>query len=812
MNLNNKLCIEFVLLQTQIPDSQFMKILTLLFIVFTFSLFPCKAQTQSYTISGFVKEASSGESLLGANVFIKENKKGTVTNHYGFYSITLPAGNYTLVITFIGFQEQQVPLQLDKDIRQNVDLKSAAIETGEVTVTAEKSEKNVQSTDMGKDQLDVAKIKTLPAFMGEVDIIKSIQLLPGVQSAGEGNTGYYVRGGGPDQNLILLDEAPVYNASHLFGFFSVFNADAVQNATLLKGAMPANYGGRLASVLDVQMKEGNNKEYEVEGGIGFVASRLTIEGPIKKDTASFIVSARRTFVDLFLGEPFVNSESEIAGNNYYFYDLNTKINYKLSDKDRLFLSGYFGRDIFEYKSPDSDFQLRIPWGNATVTARWNHLFSGKLFTNTSFIFTDYNFLFEGGQETFEFKLFSGITDYNLKSDFTWLPNVRNTVRFGANYIYHVFVPSNVSAKSGDVVFDVGKILKEYANDVAVYVNDEFDVNDKLRLNGGLRYTLFQQIGPFDRYIKDPVTGINTDTLTYARGENVKTYANLEPRFSLRYLTGLNSSIKASFTQNYQYIHLVSTSSLSLPTDVWVPSSSLVKPQFGTQYSLGYFQNLLNNEYETSVEVYYKDLQNQIEYKEGALPENTINDNVDNNFTFGKGWSYGAEFFLKKRQGNFNGWIGYTIALTERQFDDLNEGKVFYAKYDRRHDVSVVLSYKLNNRWTFGATWIYATGNTMTLPVSRFLINGQIAAEYSERNGYRMEPYHRLDISATLYVKKKKKFESSWNFSIFNLYNHLNPFFIYFDDTSDYENGKLSVQAKQVSLFPILPSVTYNFKF
>jgi hypothetical protein len=764
-----------------------------------------------FTISGYVKDSATGESLLGAGVYLKELLKGTYTNAYGFYSITVPEGSYTLVTSFVGYHEQRQAILLDRDVLKNISLGILAFETGEVIVVAEKEDKNVQSTEMGKVTLDVATLKSMPAFLGEVDVLKSIQLLPGVKSAGEGNTGYYVRGGGPDQNLILLDEAPVYNASHLFGFFSVFNSDAIQNVTLSKGSMPAYYGGRLASVLDIQMKEGNNKDYQFEGGIGTVSTRFTAQGPLKKDTASFIVSARRTFVDLFFREPFIDKNSDAAGNTYYFYDLNTKLNYKLSDKDRLFLSGYFGRDVFKYKSPDSDFNVKIPWGNATVSGRWNHLFNNRFFMNTSLIFTDYDFSFEAAQDAFEIKLFSGITDYNIKSDVTWLPRPDHAVRFGGNYIFHVFVPSNATARSGDVEFDAGGTLKQYAHDVAVYVNDEVDVTTKFKINAGLRYTCFQQVGPFTRYVKDPTRGITTDTIYYDAGENVKTYAHIEPRLTMRYALR-HSSVKASLTRNYQYIHLASLSTVTLPTDVWVPSSSRVQPQEGTECSLGYFRNFKDNTYESSVEVYYRDMKNQVEYADGALPENNVNDNVDNNYTFGRGWSYGAEFFFKKRKGKFNGWVGYTLSATKRQFDELNDGKTFYARYDRRHDVSIVLVYETGDRWTLGATWVYSTGNLVTLPASRYFIDNRIVFEYGERNGYRLAPYHRLDISATLHMKQKKKYQSSWNFSIFNLYNRANPYFIYFDDTSDYASGQLSVQAKQVSLFPILPSITYNFKF
>jgi hypothetical protein len=780
---------------------------------FIFSvLIPLFSLAQQHTISGYVKEEATGESLFGANVFLKENLKGTTTNQYGFYSFTVPDSTYTLVVTYLGFQNNEVGVVLNEDKRINISLKTSSIQTEEVVVSAERPDRNVQSTEMGRQKLEVEQIKTLPAFLGEVDILKTIQLLPGVSSAGEGNSGFYVRGGGPDQNLILLDEANVYNASHLFGFFSVFNADAVQNVTLTKGNMPANYGGRLASVLDIQMKEGNNREFGAEGGLGFVSSRLTIQGPIKKDTSSFIVSGRRTFLDLFFQKPFVSDESAISGNRYYFYDLNTKINYRLSDKNRLFLSGYFGRDVFNFKAQDSDFYIKVPWGNATATARWNHLFTNRLFMNTSLIYTNYNFSFEGGQESFSFKLFSGITDYNIKNDFTWLPKLQHTVKFGMQYIYHIFVPSNASAKSGEVEFDLGKIKKQYAHDIAAYINDEYEISDKWLLNAGVRLTMFAQAGPFDRFKTDPINGNTIDTIHYSSGEVVKSYPNVEPRLALRYSINHLSSLKASYSQNYQYIHLASLSGISLPTDTWVPSSDRVKPQFGTQYAFGYFRNLKENIYETSVEVYYKTMKNQIEYEEGFLPENSVNGNLDNYFVFGKGWSYGAEFFLKKAKGKLTGWIGYTLAWTKRTFPDLNQGKEFFPKYDRRHDVSVVLSWDATKRWTFGATWVYATGNLNTFPQRLyFLSNGDIVEDYGgQRNNYRMAPYHRMDVSATLKGKETKKFKSSWNFSVFNVYNRYNPYIIYFDKT--FNEDVITIEAKQISLFPIIPSVTWNFAF
>lgn len=803
-------------------------LLTLFILAYTSAFSQEKAGR--FTISGYVKDASTGEALIGANVYIKETLKGVQTNQYGYYSLSVEGGSLTLMSSFIGFNDFINPLVLDKDIRVNIDLKSKAIETQEVVITGEKPDQNVNSSQMGKVQLDVEQMKSMPAFLGEVDILKMIQYLPGVQSAGEGNSGYYVRGGGPDQNLILLDEALVYNASHLFGFFSVFNADAINNVTLIKGGMPANYGGRLASVLDISLKEGNNKEFHVDGGLGPIASRLTLQGPIKKNKSSFIISARRTFIDLFLREPFIKKGSAADGNSYYFYDLNTKINYIFSEKDRLFLSGYFGRDVFNFKSADTGFKVRIPWGNATACLRWNHIFKDNLFVNTSLIFSDYKFEFGAKQESFNFKIFSGVRDYNAKVDFTWFPRITHNVKFGVNYVYHTFTPTSADASQGDTEFDLGGNVKLHAHEGAVYVNDDWTVSDKFSLAAGLRYSLFEQVGPFTRYVQN--SDYETiDTIEYASNSKVAFYNGLEPRISMKYSLGKTSSVKASFTQNYQYVHLASLASVSLPTDVWTPSSTRVKPQFGTLYALGYFRNFKDNMFETSVEVYYKEMKNQIEYREGAQGDDDVKNNGDNNFVFGKGWSYGAEFFVKKAIGKFNGWVGYTLSYTDRKFPLIKNGETFPAKYDRRHDVSVVMSYVFSKKWTFGLTWVYATGNSLTLPVSRYFMfgpldlqsvaasgttpsisSGQLYEVYGERNSYRQSAYHRLDISATYTRKKKKNFESSWNFSIFNVYSRMNPYFIYFNNEIDESTGQFNIQAKQVSLFPIIPSVTYNFKF
>ncbi|HNW96864.1 MAG TPA: TonB-dependent receptor [Bacteroidales bacterium] len=766
--------------------------------------------SQKFTISGYVKDKQTGEYLFGANVYLKENMKGAQTNQYGYYAITADKGSYTLVVSYMGYVEHTETLELKENKKINIELDEKVITKQEVVITGEKDDKNTSSVDMGKVQMDVEKIKSLPAFMGEVDIMKTIQLTPGVQSAGEGNSSFYVRGGGPDQNLILLDEAVVYNASHLFGFFSVFNADAVKNIELTKAGMPANYGGRLASVLDISMKEGNSHDYHVDGGIGLISSRLTVQGPVKKDTSSFIISARRTYIDLLM-KPFIKKTSAFKGTSYYFYDLNTKINYRLSDKDRIFLSGYFGRDIFSLNQKDLSFKNTIEWGNATTSFRWNHVFAPKLFLNTSIIYSNYQFEMGATQSDYDIKLYSGVTDYNGKLDFSYFPDSRHKVKFGGNYIYHIFTPNNATAKTSGVDLDLGDEVRLFSNDVAIYANDEWDVNDKIKINGGLRYTYFQFLGPFDRFILNSSNQV-IDSIHYGLWENIKTYNHLEPRLSMRYGINEVSSIKASFSQNYQYIHLASVTAVSLPTDIWVPSTDIVKPQFGTQYSLGYFRNFRKNMWESSVEVYYKDMKNQIEFKEGSLPEDNIKNNTDNNMTFGRGWSYGAEFFVNKRTGQWTGWLGYTLSYTKRKFPEINGGKEYWAKYDRRHDVSFILSYEYNEKWTFSAIWVYATGNAMTLPISRYVINGAIVSEYGPKNDYRMPAYHRADISATYTGKKHKKYESSWNFSIYNLYNRYNPYYIYFQTTGTVAEYHLETQAKQVSLFPILPSVTWNFKF
>lgn len=763
-----------------------------------------------YTISGYVKDSLTGETLIGANISVKNKTKIIASNQYGFYSLTLEEGTYTITCSFIGYKAREFDVDLKDNRVYNIEMMNRNAMQDEVVVISKKRVNNIKTAQLGKVDLSIAQIKNIPAFAGEVDPLKTLQLLPGVRNAGEGNAGFYVRGGGADQNLILLDDAVVYNTGHLFGFFSIFNPDALKNVTLIKGSMPANYGGRLSSVVDIAMKEGNDKKFTVEGGIGLIASRLSIQGPLKKEKASFIISARRTYIDGLI-KPFIKKDNKFYGSGYYFYDLNAKVNYKFSEKDRLYLSGYFGRDVFTFKNAERSFSTNVPWGNATATARWNHVFNRKLFANTTLVWNDYNFTFDGAQSQIEFKLKSGIRDINAKIDFDYYPYANHQIKFGALYTYHTFTPSTGSGKSGDVEFKPNNALKKYANEMAIYLLDDWDISSKLKINYGIRFSNFQQVGPYSIYTRDD-NGNKLDSTVFKRGAIVKSYGGLEPRFTLRYSINNTTSIKAGITRNNQYIHLVSNAGSTLPTDLWVPSTFRVKPQLSWQYALGLFKNFNNNTYETSVEVYYKQMQNQIEYKEGYTP-NTLKD-AEEDFVFGKGWSYGSEFFINKTKGRLTGWIGYTLSWTWRKFPDLNFGNKFPAKFDRRHDMSVVAIYQLNEKWRISGTFVYGTGNATTLPERFYFINGVLTQEVGRINSYRLPAYHRLDFAAILTPKQKKprKIKSEWVFSVYNAYSRLNPYFIYYDQTGNVTNGDLKVEARKVALFPIIPAVTWNFKF
>lgn len=778
-------------------------------LLFIFCIGFVQAQ-EKYTINGYIKDSLNGETLIGANISVKPEGRGTTTNQYGFFSLTLPKGKYQLIISFIGFQTIEIPIALDRNIQRNILMQNNTAVSSEVTVTGKKRDNNVKTAQMGKIDLSVATAKALPAFLGEVDVLKTLQLMPGVRNAGEGNAGFYVRGGGPDQNLILLDDAVVYNTGHLFGFFSVFNADAIKNVSLIKGGMPAQYGGRISSVVDISMKDGNINKTEVEGGIGLIASRLSVQGPIKKDKASFIVSARRTYIDALV-KPFIKPDNQFYGSGYYFYDLNAKMNYKISEKDRLYISGYFGRDKFNFNNAERNFSTQIPWGNSTATLRWNHIFNKKLFANLTLVYNDYQFALEGRQENFNIKFSSGVRDYNAKADFDWFVTPEHKLKFGFQYTHHTFFPSVLNGNQDSVVFEPQNALKKFANEYALYIQDDWEISKKIKLNYGLRYSMFQQVGKYATYSYD-ANGNRIDSVLYAKGQTVKTYGGLEPRTTLRYNIDDNSSLKAAVTRNMQYIHLVTNAGTTLPTDLWVPSTLRVQPQISWQYSVGYFRNFKNNMFETSVEVYYKDMQNQIEYREGYTP-NTLRD-TEEDFVFGKGWSYGAEFFINKVKGKFTGWIGYTLSYTWRRFKDLNDGNKYPSRYDRRHDLSLVGSYNISPKWKVSSVFVYGSGQATSLPERFYFVNGVLTQEFSTINKYRLAPYHRLDFSATYnpQPKKPRKYQSYWVFSIYNVYSRLNPYFVYYDQEGSAATNDLKVSAKQVSLFPVIPSVTWNFKF
>jgi hypothetical protein len=754
---------------------------------------------KSATISGFIRDAKTGETLTGAVIYPKENPNiGITSNSYGYFSLTLPVGKYSLIVQFMGYKTKSFPLDLKENVKLTFDLEEESIALKEITITGEKNNNNVVQSEL-ISKINVKEIQNIPVILGEKDILKTIQLLPGVTPAGEGNAGFYVRGGGVDQNLILLDEAPVYNPSHLLGFFSTFNSDAIKDITLYKGGFPAEYGGRLSSVVDVKMNEGNNKVYHVSGGIGLIASRLAIEGPIIKNKGSFMIAARRTYADLFLKLLSRNGPDSIASKStLYFYDLNMKVNYEFSEKDRVYISCYLGRDNFNLGGT-----VGLNWGNVTATARWNHIISDKLFSNTSLIYSKYSYNFNVAVGTKTMNVISQIQDWNLKEDLHYYLNSNNTLKFGFNSIYHTFVPSKVDST---VFFHVRSVDNRYALENAFYISNDQTISPHLKATYGLRYSIFSSIGPGTVYTYDQVADV-VDSATYPKGKIFNTYSGFEPRLLLNYIINDSSSVKVSYARTRQYIHLLSNTTSSTPFDLWVPSNINILPEIADQYTLGYFRNFSNNMYETSVEVYYKSLQNQIDYRNGA--NLILNNKVESQLVFGKGWGYGAEFLIRKKYGKLTGWISYTLSKAKRQFPDINAGTTFLAKQDRPNNIAIVGMYELNPKITFSATWIYISGNPVTFPSGRYAVDGNIVPYYTERNSYRMPDYHRLDIGLTWQRKKTATFESNWNFSIYNVYARANAYAINFQQDP---NNPTKMQAVQLSLFRFVPAITYNFKF
>jgi TonB dependent receptor/CarboxypepD_reg-like domain/TonB-dependent Receptor Plug Domain len=763
---------------------------TILLLAFLLSCSSVFAQNK-FTISGTIKDARSGETLLGATVRIEEKASiGISSNEYGFYSLSLPKGSYTFKISFVGYTEVRKVVELDSSIIVNWNLDRKNV-NNEVVVRATKKGDNLRKPVMGTETLNMKEIAKLPVIFGEKDIVKTLQLLPGVKSSGEGSSGFSVRGGATDQNLIVLDEAPVYNASHLLGFFSTFNSDAIKDATIIKGNSPAQYGGRLASVLDVKMKEGNNKETNVSGGIGLISSRITVEGPIQKEKSSFIISGRRTYADLFL-----KATEDFKDSKLFFYDLNAKANYTINKKNRIYASGYFGKDKLSLGT-----NFGIDWGNTTGTLRWNRIINSKLFSNTSLIYSNYDFNIKLKAGETDFKINTNIKDVNLKQDFSYFSNPKNSLRFGFNAIQHTITPSTTS---GTINTSTAKEGRE-ALENALYISNSTKPSDKLSIDYGVRLSAYSLLGGTTYNIYK--NNVKIDSVVAKDGAISKTYYNLEPRLTANYRINEVSSIKAGYARNTQHLHQLSNSTGSSPSDQWIGNSYNIKPEIADQVSMGYSRNFDNDNYEFNAETYYKAMQNQVDYKDAADVNNAPD--VESELLFGKGRAYGVELMFKKKAGNLTGWVGYTLSKTERQIDGINFNKWYNAKQDRTHDLSIVGTYQLNTKWSLSGLFVYSTGNAVTFPTGKYSLNGITVYEYGNRNANRMPANHRLDISATYEPTKKRRFQGTWNFGLYNVYGRENAYTIAFKDNPDDASR---TQAVQTSLFRWVPSVTYNFKF
>ncbi|MBU2976286.1 TonB-dependent receptor [Zobellia sp. B3R18] len=789
--------------------------------VFLLCFFNSFAQRQ-YTLSGTISEDSSNETLIGVAIVFPELETGVTTNEYGFYSITLPEGTYQLLIRYLGFQDVVKTVTLDADKKMNFQLMESAEQLQEVVVTEDVEKMDVRKPQMSVNSLSVGTIKKIPVILGEADVIKSILLLPGVTNAGEGASGFNVRGGAVDQNLILLDEATIFNSSHLFGFFSVFNPDAIKDIKLYKGGIPARYGGRVSSVLDIFQKEGNSKKIKVNGGIGAVASRLLVEGPIKKDKAAFLVGGRASYAHLFL--PLFDVD-----NTAYFYDLNTKLNYNINDNNSIFLSGYFGRDVFGI----SDSFVNT-YGNAVGNFRWNHLFSDKLFSNLSLIYSNYYYGLKLDFVGFDWN--SGIENFNIKYDLKHYITDKFQINYGINNIYYRFNPGKIQPSNEDSGIVEEQLTQKYANEFAAYIDIEHDITKNLSLNYGLRFSNFLRLGQdevnvylddnpvfFDPVLQVYQEGIPIDRYNVKRSGSLATFNNLEPRISLAYTLNNSSSIKASYTHLAQYLHLLSNTSSPTPLDVWTPSGPFVKPQILDQYAVGYFKNLKDGDFSFETEAFYKDVQNRIDYIDGA---NLIaNDAIEQVILNGEARAYGLEFLLRKNEGKFQGWLAYTLSKSEQRtpgrtielqdgtsFTEtgINSGAWYNTPYDKTHDISAYASYDLNQKWNFNTNFVFQTGQPTNYPIGQFRFQGLTVPYYGLRNEERLPAYHRMDVSATLTPKKNKirKWQTEWVFSVYNVYNRRNAASISFSRNEDTGAN----EAVRTSIFGVVPAVTYNFKF
>lgn len=753
------------------------------------------AQTR-FTISGTIRDASSLETLKGASVKAMDDGGLLVkSNEYGFYSILLNSGEYTFQVSYVGYSDTFVKVDISKNINLNFELK-ANNTLQEVQITAGSRENQLNNALMGISELNVKDIENVPVIFGERDLLKTLQLLPGVSAAGEGNSGFYVRGGSSDQNLIILDEATVYNASHLFGFFSTFNSDAIKDVRLYKGGMPAQYGGRLSSVVDVNMQDGNKKDFHVKGGIGLIASRLSLEGPIKKDKGSFMISGRRTYADLFLK---LSKDSTVNGSSLYFYDLNLKSNYQFNEKNTIYLSAYFGKDVLGYAD-----NFNFNWGNATTSLRWNHIYNPRLFSNLSLIYSDYNYNVEVFDKSSNFSIRSLIRNYQVKQDFQFFMDEKNTFRFGINALKQQISPASLDATVESQINSV-PIESRHGADISLYISHEWKATSKFNFEYGLRINSFLSLGPGTFHTYDEEGNVISDEVVESN-EIAKSYFNFEPRLSANFMMSEKNSLKLSFNRNIQNLHQLSNSTSTLPTDIWIMSSPNIRPQSAIQGAFGYYQNF-DEHYEFSAEVYYKDMKNQIDFMNGA--EIQANPNLEADLLYGIGRAYGLELFFKKHSDRFNGWISYTLSRSERKFDEINNGKWYAAKQDATHTVNLVTMYEISPRLSFSASFVLNSGNAVTFPSGKYTIDNHSVWYYAERNGYRMPVYHRLDMGLTLKSKKESKLNSSWSFGLYNVYDHKNAFIV---DFRENEDNPKQTEAYQIALFGIVPSITWNFNF